>query len=164
MPQLTIPCYSQLCPPMHSLPAAHPQGPRGRSRLWRHCPEITQGLESTLLQRGMSPGTIIHTTIPSPPKLQLCQLPSPFFPLHHPFPCLFFMSLSIWNIKQTSDAVCEIKCTENSFTPLFPNTIAPQEYAIPPQALSVLSVSDSHLSRSPLQMPMVSAFTAEELF
>lgn len=109
VPQLTIPCYTQLCPPMHSSLTADPQGPRGCSRLWWHCLAITQGLENTLLQREVSPGTIIHTTIPSPPKFQLRQLPLPSFPLHHHFSRLFFMPLSIWNIKQTRDAVCEIK-------------------------------------------------------
>lgn len=152
VPKLTIPRYTQLCSSMDSSPSADPQGPRGCSRLWRQCPANTQGLESTLLQRGVSPGTIIHTTIPPPPRLQLRQFPSPSFPLHHDYSCLFFMPLSIWNIKQIRDAVCEIKCTENSFTLLFPNTIAPQEYAIPPQVLSILSVSDIHLSRSSLQM------------
>lgn len=149
MPQLTIPSYTQLWPPMHSSPTADPQGPRGCSRLWCHCPAITQGLESR--EGGVQ--------APSAPP------PSHFHPsfnyvssLHLPSLCiiisrLFFMSLSIWNIKQTRDAACEIKCTENSFTPLFPNTIAPWEYAIPPQALSMLSASESHLPRSCLKMP-----------
>lgn len=38
MPELTIPHYTQLCPPVHSSPAADTQGPRGYSRLCWHIP------------------------------------------------------------------------------------------------------------------------------
>ena len=52
-----------------------------------------QGLQSTMLQRGVSPGIIIHTIIPSPPMLQQLQCRNTLS-LLKPFLCSVFLTVT----------------------------------------------------------------------